>query len=327
MIRILYRHRSSGIVAELPVEKLATAVQDKLLNLWIDMLAPDDAEWRMVLEEVFKFHPLAIEDAIQDSHTPKLDDYGSYLFLVLHTVTLGRARMELHTHEIDVFLGSNFLITMHEEPRSMLDRLWQIDYHDKQGLSRGPAYLLYELIDRQIDGYIPILDEFEQHLDELGDTIFRARNADKPTLLNDILTAKSSALRLRRFLIPQRETINRLATTDYAVIPHDMRIYFRDVYDHMARLAQLSEEMRDIAGTTIDTYLALINNRTNDIMRLLTIISTIFIPLGFVAGIYGMNFVHMPELQWRYGYLFVWLVCIAIAGSLLLFFRRRGWLE
>ena len=257
---------------------------------------------------------------------PKLDDFGTYLFLVVHTVTLGDERMDLHTHEIDIFLGATFLITMHEEPRATIDRLWQIDVHDKQGLARGPAFLLYEILDRQIDGYIPLVDEFEERLEALGDQIFQTRNGAKADMLNDILTAKSSALRLRRFLIPQRELINRLATIDYAVIPHEMRIYFRDVYDHMVRLADVTEQMRDLAGATIDTHLALVNNRTNDVMRLLTIISTIFIPLGFVAGIYGMNFEFMPELHWRYGYLFAWGIFVTIAGSLLYFFRRRGWL-
>lgn len=326
MIRILYRHRSSGIVAELPIEKLHTALQDKLLNLWIDICAPTGDEARKIFEEIFHFHPLAVEDAVVDSHVPKLDDFGAYLFLVIHTVTLGGERMDLRTHEIDIFLGGNYLITMHEEPRPTIDRLWQIDYHDKQGLARGPAYLLYELIDRQIDGYIPILEAFEERMEELGDAIFRAHREEKSAILNDILTAKTSTLRLRRFLIPQREIINRLATADHAVIPNEMRIYFRDVYDHMVRMADVAEQMRDLAGSTIETHLALVNNRTNDIMRLLTIISTIFIPLGFVAGVYGMNFEFMPELHWRYGYLFAWAIFLSIGGTLLYFFHRRGWL-
>jgi magnesium transporter len=326
MIRILYRHRSSGIVGELPVEKLQAAVQDKLLNLWIDIQTPSDGEARKVLEEVFRFHPLAIEDALQDTHVPKLDDFGTYLFLVVHTVTLGDERMDLHTHEIDIFLGGNYLVTMHEAPRATIDRLWQIDMHDSHGLARGPAFLLYEILDRQLDSYIPLVDQFEERVEALGDQIFQTRNGQKADMLNDILTAKSSALRLRRFLIPQRELINRLATLDYAVIPHETRIYFRDVYDHMVRLADVTEQMRDLAGATIDTHLAIVNNRTNDIMRLLTIISTIFIPLGFVAGIYGMNFDFMPELHWRYGYAFAWTIFLTIAGSLLYVFRRRGWL-
>ncbi len=327
MIRILYRHRSTGIVAELPVEQLQTALQDKLINLWIDMLAPTEDEWRMVLEQTFRFHPLAIEDAIQDIHVPKLDDYGSYLFVVIHTVSLGDEPMDLDTDEVDIFLGGNYIVTMHDRQRSSIDRLWQLDLHETRGLSRGPAFVLYDMLDRQVDGFIPILDEFEAHLEELGDVIFRSDSqGTRALLLNDILTAKSSALRLRRILIPQRELVNRLAMNDYAVIPHDMRIYFRDVYDHMVRLADLSDGMRDLAGSTIETHLALANNRMNEIVKLLTIISTIFIPLSFVAGVYGMNFEYMPELHWRYGYLFAWAIFLLIGVSLLIAFWRRGWL-
>ncbi len=327
MIRILYRHRSTGIVAELPVEKLQTAVQDKLLNLWIDMQAPTEEEWRLVLEQTFRFHPLAVEDAIQDIHVPKLDDYSSYLFVVIHTVSLGDEPMDLDTDEVDIFLGGNYIVTMHDRPRASIDRLWHMDFHESRGLARGPAFVLYEMLDRQVDGFIPILDGFEARLEELGDVIFHSDSQKgRALLLNNILTAKSSALRLRRILIPQRELVNRLAMNDYAVIPHEMRIYFRDVYDHMVRLADLSDGMRDLAGSTIETHLALANNRMNEIVKLLTIISTIFIPLSFVAGVYGMNFEFMPELHWRYGYLFVWIIFLVIALSLLFSFWRRGWL-
>jgi magnesium transporter len=327
MIRILYRHRSSGIVAELPVEKLQTAVQDKFLNLWVDMLDPTPEEYQLVFEQIFRFHPLAIEDATQDSHIPKVDDYGSYLFVVIHTVVLGGERMDLETREMDIFLGPNYLITSHDERRAAIDRCWQIDFHDKHGLARGPAYLLYELLDRQIDTYIPIIDEFEMRLEHLGDEIFRDGAGSSVQVLDQILTAKSSALRMHRILAPQRELIYRLATSDYAVIPSDLRIYFRDVHDHLVRLASLSEGMRDLAGSTIETHLALANNRMNEVIKLLTIISTIFIPLSFVAGVYGMNFKHMPELEWRFGYLFVWLIFLAIGGGLLYLFWRRGWLS
>lgn len=327
MIRILYRHRSTGIVAELPVEKLQTAVLDKLLSLWVDMLDPTPEEYRLVFEQIFRFHPLAIEDATQDSHIPKVDDFGSYLFIVIHTIILGGERMDLETREMDIFLGPNYLITSHDEPRNAVDRCWQMDYHDKHGLARGPAYLLYELLDRQIDSYIPIIDEFEQRLEHLGDVIFRNGRANAVNVLDQILTAKSSALRMHRILVPQRELIYRLATNDYAVVPADLRIYFRDVHDHLVRLAGLAEGMRDLAGSTIETHLALANNRMNEVIKLLTIISTIFIPLSFVAGVYGMNFDYMPELHWRFGYLFAWAVFLIIAGSLLVAFWKRGWLS
>ncbi len=325
MIRILYRHRSTGIVAELPLEKLETALQDKLLSVWVDMLEPTKEEWTHIYSAVFHFHPLAIEDAVQDTLLPKVDDFSSYLFIVVHTVRLGDERMDLHTHEIDLFLGPNYMVTSHDTPSKSIDRMWDPEWHNTHGLAKGPAFVLYELLDKQVDTYIPLVEEFEDRLEQVGDTIFRNTNGSRISTLNDLLTAKSTALRLRRFLIPQRELINRLATLDYAVIPAEARIYFRDVYDHMVRLADLAEGTRDLVDSTIETYLALANNRMNEVVKVLTIISTVFIPLTFLAGVYGMNFDYMPELHWRWAYPAIWVVFLLIAGGLILTFRRWGW--
>lgn len=326
MIRVLYRHRTTGIIDEIEPERLPAALQDKMLNLWVDMLDPTAEESAFVFEKAFHFHPLAIEDAVNDTHIPKLDDYGSYLFLVFHTVKLGSEPMDLDTFEVDVFLGPNYLITRHDDVRQTIEQCWNHDFHVNNGLARGPAFLLYQLLDKQIDGYIPIIDQFEQQLELLGDQLFRNGSSEHTVQLNDILTAKSSALRLRRILIPQRELLNRLATSDYTVVPSDMRIYFRDVYDHLFRLSDLADGMRDLSGSTIETHLALVNNKMNEIVKLLTMISTIFIPLSFIAGVYGMNFEFMPELHWRYGYLMVWAIFLIVGGSLLYWFRRKKWL-
>lgn len=327
MIRVLYRHRSTGIVAELPPEKLEAAVQDKLLTLWVDMLAPTTEEWTHVYNQVFHFHQLAIEDAVADSHLPKLDDFNAFLFLVVHTIRLGDERMDLHTHEIDLFVGLNYLVTAHETPSKTIDRMFQPDFHQTNGLAKGPAFTLYELLDRQVDTYIPLVEEFEERIEALGDQIFRNNSMARVATLNDLLTAKSTALRLRRFLIPQRELINRLATLEYGVIPAETRIYFRDVYDHMVRLADVADGTRDLVDATIETHLALANNRMSEVMKVLTIISTIFIPLTFLAGVYGMNFDFMPELHWRWAYPALWVIFIAIAVGLVMVFKRWGWLR
>jgi len=328
MIRILYRHRSGTIVTDLPHAQLRDALRDSQARLWIDLSAPTNAESQTILADLFRFHPLAIEDAVNDSHVPKVDDYGAYLYLVFHTVALGDERMDIHTYEIDVFLGNNYLITMHEAPRTSIDKLWDETFHAHNGLARGPALLLYELIDRQIDNYTPLLDHFEEQLEHLGDQIFRptVKGKAEEILLNDILTAKSSALRLGRILTPQRELLYKLAHNHYGVIPTDARIYFQDAYDHLARFSDLAMSMRELSGSTMETHLALVNNRINETMKVLTMISTIFIPLSFLAGVYGMNFDFMPELNNQWGYPLVWLSFIGIAGGMVQFFRRRGWL-
>lgn len=328
MIRTLYRHRSGTVLTDLAQDQFANAIRDNQARLWIDMMAPTEEESTLVLRQLYHFHPLAVDDAVNDIHLPKVDDYGSYLYLVFHTVNLGDERMDIHTEEIDVFLGANYLITLHDEPRPSIERMWNAECHQHNGLSRGPAFLLYELIDRQVDTYTPVIDHFEEQIELLGDQIFhqkQQRNAEE-RLLNDILTAKSSALRLGRILTPQRELLYKLSHNNYTVVPAEARIYFQDAYDHLARLSDLAASMRDLSSSTIETHLALVNNRINETMKVLTMISTIFIPLSFIAGIYGMNFTFMPEIDEPWAYPLVWFSFLLVGGSMIYFFRRRGWL-
>ncbi|MCB0158096.1 MAG: magnesium/cobalt transporter CorA [Caldilineaceae bacterium] len=326
MIRSLYRHSSGTILQNLSPEQLRQAAVDRRGLLWVDMENPNDDEFELVLREAFRFHPLAVEDVVSDVHVPKLDDYSSYLFIVFHTVTMGDENMDFDTDEIDTFLGGHYLVTIHTEPRRSLDRLWEEEIDRFREPTRTPSLVLYTLLDRQVDGYIPMIDRFEARLDELGDEIFLSNSHDDKVVLNELLTAKSSALRLRRVLYPQRELLSRLANQTYAPIPDESRLYFRDVYDHVTRLADLAESTRDLATVTIETYLALVNNRMNEVMKVLTVIATIFMPLGFLAGVYGMNFDYMPELHVRWAYPLVWALFILTAGGMLAFFVRRRWL-
>ncbi|MBE2238657.1 MAG: magnesium/cobalt transporter CorA [Caldilineaceae bacterium] len=325
MIRIICRDAAGRVGVDVPVAELPRLLADKDTRLWVDMQGASNGDYERVLAQVFHFHPLAIEDALRDTHLPKLDDYASYLYLVFHTVNLGEEPMDMDTEEVDVFLGVNFLVTIHEAERRSINRCWNAEHHAEVGLARGPAMLLYELLDSQIDNYIPLIDAFEEQLEKLGDDIFHSNEAERD-MLNRLLTAKSSALRLQRILTPQRELLGRLSTGEYKVVPTQVRMYYRDVYDHLARLANLSDSMRDLASSTIETHLALVNNRMNEVMKVLTMVSTIFIPLSFIAGVYGMNFHFMPELNVWWAYPLVWAVFISIAITMLIIFRRRKWL-
>jgi magnesium transporter len=326
MIRVLYRHRSGALVDDLPIDQVPSAIKDPQARIWVDMESPSTREQQKVLADLFHFHPLAVEDVINEAHIPKLDDYGSYLYLVFHSLTLGDEAMDIHTKETDVFVGPNYLVTIHELPSVTIDKLWHKEYHQERGLTRGIALLLYEILDRQVDGYMGLLDDFERRIEELGDVIFHAKANSESAILNEILTAKSSALRVRRVLLPQREVFEHLARDELSTIPNEARLYFQDLYDHLSRFADLAESMRDLVQSTMTTHLTISSNRLNEIMKVLTIISTIFMPLSFVAGIYGMNFHFMPELTRPWGYPLVWLIFVVIAGTMLLFFRRRHWL-
>ena len=326
MIKALYRHRSGAVVSDLSEKQLLEAAGDRTCALWVDLESPSEAESKLVFEQIFRLHPLVIEDILHDVHLPKLDDYSSYLFLVFHVVTVGDERMDLHTSEIDAVLGDNFLLTVHNEARPIFEQFWAEDAHRQAGLARGPAYLLYEILDRQTDRYVPLIDRFEQRLEELGDRIFLEQGRHDNEILNDLLTAKSSALRLRRILEPQCELLKRLMRDDIAVVPAEARLYFRDVLDHLTRLLGLADSTRELAIMTIETHLALVNNRMNNVMKVLTIIATVFIPLSFLASVYGMNFEYMPELQWRIGYPLLWIVFLGIVSALYWFFRRSRWI-
>ncbi len=325
MIRVICRHADGTVQVDVPTDGLAALLGDPANQVWVDMQASTDGEYQQMLATVFHFHPLAIEDAITDLHVPKLDDYGSYLYLVFHTVNLGEEPMDIDTEEVDVFLGANYLVTIHEAMRRSIERCWNAAHHVEAGLARGPAMLLYELLDSQIDTYMPIIDAFEDQLEKLGDDIFHSHETERD-LLNRLLTAKSSALRLQRILAPQRELLGRLSTGDYKVVPPHVRMYYRDVYDHLARLANLSESMRELSSSTIETHLALVNNRMNEVMKVLTIVTSIFIPLSFIAGVYGMNFRYMPELDIWWFYPLIWIVFITIPVVMLALFRRSKWI-
>jgi magnesium transporter len=327
MIRILFRHRSGTVIETLTLEQVSGALQDPQARLWIDLVNASADEQRRVLDGIFHFHPLAIEDAINEVHVPKVDDYGSYLYLVLHTFKLGDERMDIDTYELDIFLGANYLITLHEHSSRAIDMLWQAEYHRTRGLARGPAFLLYELLDRQLDSFIPLLDDFETRVEGLGDTIFtNGSRSEERQFLNDILTAKSTALRVRRILTPQYRVMVELAEKDFSVIPNEARLYFQDLADHIVRLSDLAESMRELVTGTMSIHLTLTSNRLNEVMKVLTVISTIFMPLSFFAGVYGMNFEHMPELGWRWSYPVILLFFTSLAGGMLYLFRRRRWL-
>ncbi len=224
-------------------------------------------------------------------------------------------------------MAPNFLVTIHEREMSSVDELWQDEsFHKSEGIAQGPAMLLYEILDRQVDRFMRLLDQFEVELERLGDVIFQRGATSDEGLLDDILTAKSSALRLSRVLIPQRDLMYRLANNEYSVIPGSARVYFADIHDHMVRMAGLVDGMQALVTSTVDIYLALANNRMNEIMKVLTIMASIFIPLTFVSGVYGMNFEYMPELRQPWAYPLVWVVFIVVAVTLLRYFRKWRWL-
>lgn len=323
MIRaILYTQ--TGKVQPITLDQIAAVLRKKQDFLWLDFVFEPIETCKPILQDIFNFHPLAIDDALHETHVPKIDDWDTYLYLVLRTVRFAsHDSLEIITPELDIFLGPNYIVTYNAGHIDAVEKVWDLCQQDQRYLARGAGYLLYQISDEIVNNSMTLIEDMDDHIDQIEDEIF---SDPQPITLAHIFTIKRSVQTLRRTLLPQREVFNRLARGDFGLILENDRIYFRDVYDHMVRLQEINESLRDVAGSAIDTYLSVVNNRMNEIMKVLTIIATIFIPLSFFTGIYGMNFVYMPELKWRWGYFILLGFLGMVIIGMLIFFRRKRWM-
>jgi magnesium transporter len=329
MIRSIYFTSQQELRTDLQVDEFKAALSDPNGLLWVDFEATQPETDEPILREVFGFHPLAIDDALQESHVPRIDDWGDYIYVVLHAVTYDPEDEDrLDTLELDIFLGINYLITHHDNPILAIQRMWDMCQRDERHLRNGSDHFLYRLTDEVVASYMPVVEKLDEAIDLAEDQIF-----EHPTnaTLEQIFALKRAALHLRRIVGPQREVLNKLARDDYRVIDSRARIYFRDVYDHLVRLHDITETIRDLVSGALDTYLSVINNRMNDIMRTLTIITTLFMPISFVTGFFGMNFFGptYPFDRWTglSAFLITLGVIIALPTLMFTWIRRRGWLK
>jgi magnesium transporter len=291
--------------------------------LWVDVLNPTNAELEPLLEVRFGFHELASEDALSPNPLPKHDAFPNYDFFVFRSVDIDLHEHEAHVDKLSAFLGRNFLVTVHRGTLHSVDDVCNRLPGDPRLLSNGPDFLLHSLVDQMVDAQFPLLDEFEECVDTLQEAIFL--NA-RPEQLDELLHLKRDINVLRRNSLPQRELLNLISRGDAAFIQHKHLIYFRDVYDHMFRISETIDIERDMMAGTMEAYLSVIANRTNEIMKVLTVFSAIMLPLTLIAGIYGMNFAQQPELHWKYGYWYALGLMAVTALFMLLWFRHRGWI-
>jgi len=324
MIRSVYYSSNHTLQYDLTPEKMCEAIKDKEGLLWVSLETATIEDIELILDKTFHFHHLAIEDCISNGYqNPKVDDFDDYIFLVMHALIPDRGLEQFETQEINFFLGANYLVTSFLEPRmTPIENTWNRIKKDDRLITRGSDFLCHGILDDLVDDYLPLLDEIDEEIELMEDQVLVN---PRPSVLSRILGMKHSLMVLRRIMSPQREVMNRLSRDDYPQIDRQARIYFRDIYDHLVRFQDLTESLRDIVGDALSTYLSATSNRLNEIMKALTVVSTIFLPLSFFAGVYGMNFHFMPEITWKYGYLFAWCIFILIAGTMLIFFKRRGW--
>jgi magnesium transporter len=288
MIRALYRTQAGHTRTDLRPEEFTTALRDDSGLLWVDLADESPQVCAPILRETFGFHPLAVDDALEESHVPKVDDWGKYIYLVLHAVVFDPLNDEpLTTLELDMFLGRNYLVTYQARPLAAVDRVWTACQRDERHLQNGVGHLLYKVADELVADYLPAIERIDEAIDQIEDQVF---DNPTPSTLENIFVLKRALLHLRRIIAPQREVLNKLARGDYAVIDVEERIFFRDVYDHLVRLYDIAESLRDLVGSALDTYLSVVNNRMNEVMKTLTVITTLFLPVSFLVGFFGTNF-------------------------------------
>ena len=327
MIRSLYYLPGQPIQKDLPPEKFPNLIQNPKGVLWVDFVGEPPEVCQPILEK-FGFHPLAIDDALQETHVPRLDDWGEYLYIVFNymDMDLNGEGWEATVDELDVFLGKNYIVTHHDRQISAVDETWVVCDRDERNVQEGADHILYRIADNLMANYMPTVEKIDDAIDQIESQLFQRPS---PATLERLLEIKRVLVAMRRIIIPQREVLNKLARDDYPVIDRKDRVFFRDIYDHLVRLHDLNESLRDLAGSVMDTYLSVVNNRMNEVMKTLTVITTIFMPLTFVTGFFGMNFFesHGTLREWTNNPVFY----ITLAGMLILPFlmyiwmRRRTW--
>ncbi len=292
--------------------------------VWVDMEAPTETEDK-ILADVFHFHPLTIEDARMTRNAPKVEAFPNYLFFIVHGVKIETNSNNFVTKELDGYLGKNFVVTFHHENFRSIDEVKRQVRSSAFVCGRGADYLLHQILDELVDLYIPVIDDFDNAINDIEERIFHSRKSNN-AILEEILSVKRSVARLRRITSKQLNVLYRLSHGEFTQIEEAHLPFYRDVHDHLQRVADLSENYREMISGLIDIQFNVVSNRTNEIVKFLTIFSGIILPLSLIAGIYGMNFENMPELKSRFGY-FVTLGTMALVTVLLLwFFYRKGWI-
>jgi magnesium transporter len=304
------------------IDKLSDLFNSTRVN-WVDIVGTQDLELLKILGNNFNIHPLIIEDINITNQRLKIDYFPEYLFIVLKAVNYLNEEV-LDLEQVSIILGKNFVFTFQElEPNQF------IQIHDRIKNSKGRIrklgadYLVYVILDVLVDNFFNILEDYGDRLDALQETLIQNPT---PETLNEIHEFKKEIIKIRKATWPLREVISQLSKMDSDLFDQSIGIYIRDVYDHVIQIIDTIETFRDMISGMIDIFMSSVSNKMNEVMKVLTIIATIFIPLTFIAGVYGMNFQNMPELAWKWGYLTIIIIMVVIFVGMVFFFRRKKWI-
>lgn len=325
--------------AELASEgEIAQAIREGKGCLWVDFESPTEDD-RRALQSLFSFHRLAIEDCFSHTHHPRLHDYGDYVYLVVHGIARptrleemetklrqreeeGVARVSVETAEVDAFLGAHYLVTWHDGGSPAIGAVRKRALEVPTLMARGSDRVLAEILDEIAEGYVDVVERLNASIDGLETRLFQKKGS---LALREIFSMKKDVVHLRRVSGPQREVVNRLARGEFAVVSKEESLYFRDVYDHVYRTTEMLESLRDVLTSALEVYLTIMANRTNEIMKVLTIFSIVIMSASLVAGVYGMN-IELPKTGGKADF---WLIVAgmgAIVGVSLAWFRKRRWI-
>jgi magnesium transporter len=322
-------------IRRLSLKELTLANQAREGILWIDLEDPNEAEEETLLVSMFCFHDLAIEDCQNgkedEGHLPKVEDFGEYLFVIFNPVEgiqgppdeNGNKAFKIVTSQLSAFLTNRLLVTHHYKPLRSITNAVQLLTKNPQVLGRGPDFMFHIIIDDIVDNYTPILDTLDSMVDDMEEEVFHSAT---PKTMMRILQLKRNIMTIRRVAVYQREMLSRLSRGEFSLITLDEMSYYRNVYDHLVRMTDLADSYRDMVSSLLDAYLSVTSNNLNQVMKVLTIISTIFLPLSVITGFFGMNFKFLPIADWEHGVLLTVVFMAAVAFGMLWFFKRNRWI-
>ncbi|NTV04670.1 magnesium/cobalt transporter CorA [bacterium] len=291
---------------------------------WIDIDGLHDTELLQGLGAHFGFHPLVLEDVVNTHQRPKLEDYGDYLYIVVRMLSYDAEKRELGSDQVSLLLGKRYVFSLQESWGDVFDPVRERIRGGKGRIrNHGPDYLAYALLDAVVDNYFVILEQLGEEIEELETLLVEDPRPEQQRAVHQL---KREMILLRKSVWPLREVLSGLERTESELLQAETRVFVRDVYDHAVQVIDVVESFRDMLSGLQDLYLSSISNKMNEVMKVLTIIGTIFIPITFLAGVYGMNFEHFPELAWKWSYPAFWAASLAVGGVMIAFFRRRKWL-
>ncbi len=293
---------------------------------WVDMLGRNEENHALLGPTALDIHPLIIEDVFGDCVRPKIEDYQRYLYVLFHAPSSAPKDDDpdtLDLLEIDILLGQNWLVTHHAQTSKAMDTVWSEVVRNPRPLRKGAAWMAHAVLDRVVDDYLPLLDRIDESIDTLEQEVLGDRGAD---VLQRIFAIKRQLQQLRRVSIHQKEVLYRLSRGEFDEIPEPLIPFFRDVHDHFVRVSDLADSYRDLVSGTFEAHLSVQSNKANSIMKTLTLATTLFMPLTFLAGVYGMNFEHMPELKDPRAYPVSLGVMVVIAIVVILLYKRKRWI-